>query len=48
MNKYKCPLCGGVSYSAADPEALLDDKCLECDGRVKLADVREQEAQNDV
>lgn len=43
MNKYKCPLCGSVSYSSASPETLIDDKCLECAGRVELVDENEQE-----
>lgn len=44
MNRYVCPVCGGGSYSAASPDTLKDNKCLdpECDGRVEMEGVDER------
>lgn len=44
MNKYKCPVCGGISYSSASPDMLKDDRCLnsECSGMVELEEAPDE------
>lgn len=40
MNKYICINCGKNSYTASDPEHLLDANCpyIDCDGQVVIAE----------
>lgn len=30
MNAYTCIRCGGISYSAASPERIINDACPYC------------------
>lgn len=38
MNKFICPKCGKISYSAADLDRLYDPYCDDCHVKIVYAD----------